>query len=38
MDIGTLIDICNKFPDVRIKAIKDEQLTEHYNTGYGSWR
>lgn len=38
MDIRTLIDICNKFPDVRIKAIKDEQLTEHYNTGYGSWR
>ena len=38
MDIRTLIDICNKFPDVRIKAIKDEQLTEHCNTGYGSWR
>lgn len=38
MDIRTLIDICNKFPDVRIKAIKDEQLTEHYNSGYGSWR
>lgn len=38
MDIKTLIDICNKFPDVRIKAIKDKQLTEHYNTGYGSWR
>lgn len=38
MDIETLINICNKFPDVRIKAIKDEQLTEHYNTGYGSWR
>lgn len=38
MDIETLIDICIKFPDVRIKAIKDKQLTEHYNTGYGSWR
>lgn len=38
MDIRTLIDICIKFPDVRIKAIKDKQLTEHYNTGYGSWR
>lgn len=38
MDIETLRDICIKFPDVRIKAIKDEQLTEHYNTGYGSWR
>lgn len=38
MDIRTLIDICNKFPDVRVKAIKDKQLTEHYNTGYGSWR
>ena len=38
MDIGTLRDICNKFPDVRIKAIKDEQLGEHYNTGYGSWQ
>ena len=38
MDIETLIDICNKFPDVRVKAIKDKQLTEHYNTGYGSWR
>ena len=35
MDIVTLIDICNKFPDVRIKAIKDKQLGEHYNTGYG---
>ena len=30
MDIRTLINICNKFPDVRIKAIKDKQLTEHY--------
>lgn len=38
MNIEALINICNKFPDVRIKAIKDEQLTEHYNTGYGSWR
>lgn len=38
MNIKTLRDICIKFPDVRIKAIKDEQLTEHYNTGYGSWR
>lgn len=38
MDIRTLIDICNEFPDVRVKAIKDKQLTEHYNTGYGSWR
>ena len=38
MDIRTLRDICIKFPDVRIKAIKDEQLTEHYNSGYGSWR
>ena len=38
MDIETLRDICIKFPDVRIKAIKDKQLTEHYNTGYGSWR
>lgn len=38
MYIETLRDICIKFPDVRIKAIKDEQLTEHYNTGYGSWR
>lgn len=38
MDIGTLINICNKFPDVRVQAIKDEQLDEHYNSGYGSWR
>ena len=38
MDIRTLMDICNKFPDVRIKAIKDKQLAEHYNSGYGSWR
>ena len=33
-----MVNICTKYPDVRIKAIKDEQLTEHYNTGYGSWR
>ena len=32
MDIRTLIDICNKFPEVRVQAIKDEQLTEHYNS------
>lgn len=38
MDIETLVNICTKYPDVRIKAIKDKQLTEHYNTGYGSWR
>lgn len=38
MDIRTLIDICNKFPEVRVQAIKDEQLTEHYNSGYWSWR
>ena len=38
MDIETLVNICNEFPDVRIKAIKDEQLGENYNSGYGSWR
>ncbi len=38
MDIKTLVNICNEFPDVRIKAIKDEQLGENYNFGYGSWR
>lgn len=38
MDIETLRDICIKFPDVRIKAIKNRQLSEHCNTGYGSWR
>ena len=38
MNIKTLINICNEFPDVRIKAIKDEQLGENYNFGYGSWR
>lgn len=38
MDIETLVNICNEFPDVRIKAIKDEQLGENYNFGYGSWQ
>lgn len=38
MDIETLRDICIKFPDVRIKAIKNRQLSEHCNSGYGSWR
>lgn len=38
MDIETLRDICIKFPDVRIKAIKNRQLSEHCNSGYGSWQ
>ena len=38
MDIETLRDICIKFPDVRIKAIKNRQLSEHCNSGYESWQ
>lgn len=37
MDIETLRDICIKFPDVRIKAIKNRQLSEHCNSGYDSY-
>lgn len=38
MNIDKLVGICTQFPDVRIESIKDEQLGEHYNSGYGSWR
>lgn len=38
MNIDKLMDICTQFPDVRIRAIGDEQLDKNYNSGYGSWR
>lgn len=38
MNIDKLMDICIQFPDVRVRAIGDEQFNENYNSGYGSWR
>lgn len=38
MNIDKLVDICTQFPNVRVRAIDDEQLEENYNSGYGSWR
>ena len=38
MSINDLIRVCNEFPNVRVKAVKDNQYDEYYNSGYGSWR
>lgn len=38
MSINGLIKVCNEFPNVRVKTVKDEQYDEYYNSGYGSWR
>ena len=36
MSINGLVKVCNEFPNVRVKAVKDDQYDEYYNSGYGS--
>lgn len=38
MSINGLIRVCNEFPNVRVKAVEDNQYNEYYNSGYSSWR
>lgn len=37
MSINGLVKVCNEFPNVRVKAVEDDQYDECYNSGYGSW-